>query len=283
MATHSTALSLVFLATCGTLCAAQSNFDLEPPMQASTNSAQVTMSPDPDALPVFKFATAELDDDGNITIATKKVKQQLVAPRQATVAAELDPSGIRYTENVTQTYTVTVPYTETDDDGNNIQKFRTETRTRTVPVMRYRKRNAEEQAKFEKKVAAHEAKMKEEDKTKVAPAKATQVQQSYQVNVPYTENVDGEEIARTRSEMRTRTVTVYRGKTNTTAKIQSKAYPLKEVKCFGIDGSQLDEDTIKKRLSERQPVILINSEQGITPFFESLLNPEAIFVVTPKQ
>ena len=263
--------------------AAQSTFDLEPPVQASVESSQAIMSPDPDALPVFRFATAELDKEGNVTIATKQSTQTLIAPMPGAVSADLDPSGIRYTENVTQNYTVTIPYTEKDEDGNVTTKMRTETRTRTVPVTRHRKRNAEEQAEFEKRVAEEKEKRKSSDEPEIKPAIANQVEQKYTVNVQFVEEEDGEKVVKTGTQTRTRMVTVYRGKSETKSTLDTNSWPVEKLKCYDIDGVELDVETIKHRLTERQPVILVTSAEGITPFFKSLLNPEATFIVTPKK
>lgn len=262
---------------------AQSTANIEPPVQASTNSTQAIMSPDPDALPVFRFATAELNEDGNVTIATKQSTQTLVAPMPKTPSAELDPKGIRYTENMSQTYTVAIPYTETDEDGNTKTKMRHETRTRTIPVTRYRKRNAEQQAEFEKRVAEEKEKQEESDDAKVKPAVSTNVTQEYTVNVPFSVDVDGETVTRTRSETRKSTVVVFRGKTETKSTLNKKTLPVDKLKCYDIDGVELDVETIKLRLTERQPVILVTSVEGITPFFRALLNPEATFIITPEE
>lgn len=274
--------SLTFALTCSAVATAQSTFDMEPPLQANPRSSEFAMSSDPDALPLFRFAMAEVDDDGNIVIATKSAKQELVAPMAAQIDPERDPKGIRYTENVAQNYTVSVPYTEKDDDGNTTTKMRVETRTRTVPVVRYRKRNDEEQAEFEKKVVEHEAKIKsgEIKEPEIKPAVPTQVTQEYQVQVPYTVVEDGKNVTRTRAETRTRMVMVLRGKTETTTTVSSTKLALGKVQCFSVDGTELDEVAIKERLSERRPVVLLNSSKGVSfEYFKHLLNPDAMFVV----
>ncbi|QEG23924.1 hypothetical protein [Mariniblastus fucicola] len=277
------ALLITILAGCSRPTMAQSTFDLEPPIQASTNSSQVTLSPDPAALPVFRFATAEFDDAGNLNIVTKHATQTLVAPMPGQIDPELDPKGIPYTEKVTQTYTVAVPYTEKDDDGNVVSKIRTETRTRQVPLTRYRARNAEEQAEFEARVAEHKAELEAAGDDVINPAVPKNVTMEYTVNVPQPVTEDGKVVMKTRAETRKRTVVVYRGKSETKTELTTKTYSLDEVKCYGVDGSELDAESLKQRLVERQPVILLNSIEGITPFFETLLNPNAIFVVEPQE
>ena len=275
-----TLCSLIVL-TCAAVVSGQSTFDLEPQLQANPESSEFTMSSDPDQLPVFRFATAQMDSKGNIVIATSSATQKLVAPLSGSVDPELDPKGIRYTENVMQNYTVSVPYTETDEDGNVTMRTRTETRTRTVPVVRFRKRNEEEQEAFDEKVAEHKAKMKSvEDEPS---AVATNVAQHYQVQVPYTEVVDGKKVPRTRVETRTRRLTVYRGKTETTMSVNSTKMALDKVTCFSVDGKELTEETIKKRLSERKPVFLVSSADAISfEYFKYLLKEDSIFVVVNK-
>ena len=197
-------------------------------MQADTNSQQVYMSSEPSALPVFKFATAEISD-GKVVVATTKAEQKLIAPMPGSfsISAELDPKGIRYTENVTQNYTVMVPYTEMVS-GKPVSRTRTETRTRMVPVTRYRVRNAEEQAEHEKAVEEKkkEDAEKEDKKPEIEAATMETVQQTYTLNVPYTEMVDGVPTTRTRMETRTRTMQVTRGKTETKGRTVSSSYKL---------------------------------------------------------
>lgn len=259
---------------------AQSTFDLEPPIHA--DSAQVALSPDPDAIPVFRFATAEVDESGQIRIATKSATQTLVAPMPGPVDPEIDPRGIPYTEKVTQNYTVHRVVKEKDKDGKEVRVTKAETRSRVVPVTRYRKRNEEQQAEFEKKVAEHKA--KEKDSGNPEAAVATKVEQEYTVNVPERIiNENGDVTMQTKAQTRTRTITVYRGETKTDASVSVKTWAMDKVQCFDVSGEALDLDVVKDRLSERQPVILVSSEQGISPYFEKLLNPEAILIVTPSK
>ena len=278
-------LILVLSFSFATEASAQSNFDLDPPMQADTNSQQVYMSTDPSALPVFKFATAEISD-GKVVVATTKAEQKLIAPMPGSfsISAELDPKGIRYTENVTQNYTVMVPYTEMVS-GKPVSRTRTETRTRMVPVTRYRVRNAEEQAEHEKAVEEKkkEDAEKEDKKPEIEPATMETVQQTYTLNVPYTEMVDGVPTTRTRMETRTRTMQVTRGKTETKGKTVSSSYKIEEIKAYTVAGKELDEEAIKDRIAERAPVIVINSEKAISPYFEAILKPGTLFLVCPEK
>ena len=279
-----TLCSLIVL-TCAAVVSGQSTFDLEPQLQANPESSEFTMSSDPDQLPVFRFATAQMDSKGNIVIATSRARQKLVAPLSGNVDPELDPKGILYTENVMQNYTVSVPYTEKDEDGNLITKIRTETRTRSVPVTRYRKRNEDEQEAFDEKMAEHKAKMKsgEIEAPKVMPAVATTVAQEYQTQVPYTVVEDGKKVTRTRVETRTRTVSVYRGQTETTMSVNSTKMALDKVTCYSVDGKELTEAIIKERLSERKPVFLVSSADASSfEYFIYLLKEDSIFVVVNK-
>lgn len=266
-------LVTAFILATGNTVFAQSNYDLAPPLQADTNSQQVQISPDPSALPVFKFAMAKLTD-GDVEVTTAFATQKLIAPISGG-GTDLS-QGIPYTETVKQNYTVQVPYTE-KVDGRLVTRTRSETRTRMVPVRRIRKRTEEEQAEYEKKVGKEKGKAK--DKPKIEYAKRELVTTTYSVNVPYTENVDGKPVTKSRTEMRTQTIPVMRGKTETVTKTKTKSYKMDSVKCFSVDGTELDSAAVKKRLSENCPVILINSHQAITPYFEAVLKPETLFMV----
>ena len=267
-------LATTFILSTSTTMFAQSNHDLAPPLQADINSQQVQMSPDPSALPTFKFAMAKLNDDGDVEVATTSATQKLIA---AIGGGGPDLSkGIPYVENTTQNYTVSVPYTELVD-GVSVNRTRTETRTRTVPVTRYRKRNAKEQAEYDKKVEKEKAAGKA--KPKVDYARPESVRKTYSVKVPYTEVVDGESVTRIRIETRTATIQVLRGTTETEAKTETISYKMAKVKCFSVDGTELDPAATKKRLSENSPVILINHQNAIAPYFEAILKPNALFLV----
>ena len=263
-----------FVAMTGNAIIAQENFDLEPPLQVGAKSQQIMHSPDPAALPTFRFAIAELDGSGKVMVATKVATQKLLVPVHVSVDSDVDPRGIPYTETVTQNYTVSVPYTE-NVDGKPVTRTRTETRTRAVPVIRFRKRNKEEQAEFDKQMAKNE----EDNIPVIKTARTEQKTETYTVNVPYTEVVDGRSITKMRQEKRTRTVSVTRGETETKTSIDSETYELGKIKCFSVDGSELSQKAIQKRLGERQPVILINSPKGIAPYFKKLLKEDTIFMV----
>ena len=258
---------------------AQSTFDLEPPITASPS--QIARSPDPATLPSFRFATAEFIGEGQIQIATKTAVQQMKAPMPTRLPPpELDPRGIRYTEETEREYTVYRKFIEKDENGDEVEVSKPEKRTRKGTVTRYRDRNEEEQVEFEKRIA--ELKAKQEAGEIPTPAVPARVEEEYSANL--TRSVvddDGNEIRVRVCEPRTRTVVVYRGESRTIESIDTSSYAVKDLECFGSDGSELDEETIAKRLSERKPVILIPNKNSITPFFESLLHPEAIFIVTP--
>ncbi|MEL7499143.1 MAG: hypothetical protein AAFN77_16165 [Planctomycetota bacterium] len=259
---------------------AQSDFDLEPPPQADVRFPQFDSSPDPDALPTFQFATAEIKN-GKLVIATSELQQKLIAPMANETDPQLDPRGVRIVEKVMQNYVVHVPYTEMAD-GKPIQKIRQETRVRKVPVTRYRQRTEEEQKEFEAAVA--KAKNQKKDTTQVPPAKKEIVTTNYHVMVPVTEMVDGKEVRRFLREQRTRTTSVLRGKTQTTSKIKRLPFVIERVQVFDIDGKALDSDEVEQQFVDRRAVIVINDEQAISPYFKSILNRKALFIVCkPKQ
>jgi len=259
---------------------AQSTFDLEPPIDAS--KAQITLSPEPNAISGFRFATAEIDDAGNITVATKTATQRLTSPMPGAVPPALDPRGIRVTEKKEREYTVYRKFIEEDENGKEVEVSKPEKKKRQVSITRYRDRTPEEQVEFENKLAEREAMQKSGEIP--TPAVAQRVNQEYIINISE-KGVDknGEEIMQRVAKQRSRSVVVYRGETITEESIKTQSLQIDTVECYGVDGSKLDQETIKARLVERQPVILVTSVTGITPFFESLLNPEAIFIVVPQE
>jgi len=200
-------LGTTFILATSTTTFAQSLIDLEPPLQADTNSRQIENSPDPMALPTFKFAMAKINESGDVEVTTKFATQELVAVIDNGHSGSDSSRGIPYTEEVTQTYTVRVPYTEIEDGVTvaNVTKSRLEQRTRTVAVMR--------------------------------------------------------------------------GTTKTVAKNKTTTYKMANVKCLAVDGTELTPEAAKERLAENYPVILINSPQAITRYFEAVMQPEALFLV----
>ena len=269
-------LATIFYLSTSTMALAQSNHDLAPPLQV--DSTQLEMSPDPQALATFKFAMAKLNDDGEVEVATTIATQKLVAPL-APKGRNLS-KGIPYTETVEQTYTVHVPYTEVVD-GKSVTRVRAETRTRKVPVTRIRKRNAEEQAEYDAKMAKE--KKTKKDEPEVEYAKQESVTTTFSIQVPYTEIVDGKPVTKTRTETRTRTINVMRGKTKTIAQTKKRTCKIESVKCFSVEGTELESSDIKKRLAENCPVILINSRNAIGPYFEAILKPETLFMVCKEK
>ena len=264
----------------------QSTFDIDPPMQADTNSDQITQSTDPSALPVFKFATVEIRD-GKVIVSTASATQKLLAPNPTNVVVDpaLNPAGIIYTENVTQTYTVMVP-TEVVKDGKSVTVMVPQAKTRTVFVQRVRKRNAKEQAEFEERVAAKKkelAEQKAKKKPEVESAKLESVTIQRVFQMPYTEIVDGESVARLRLATQPQQLSVLRGKTKTTAVVKSAEYEIGKIKAYTVDGTEIPESKLEDRISDRIPVILVNNAQAISPYFKALLKPKTIFLVCPEK
>ena len=225
---------------------AQSTFELTPPMQMETlNNSPIPMLAE-SFVPAFRFAIAESDG------------KQITLVKSTPTAVNAEIAGAKtFVEMVTQTFEVGVPYTE-EVDGKKVTKVRMEKRTREIPVTR---------------VIAPDV-----DKDDLV-----QVQQTYTVSIPFREMVDGKPVTRVRHDQRTRTVLVNKNsKAEVVPDIVSDTYELDDVKCFGIDGKSLTSDDVERRLAERKPVILINSEKQIEPYFEHLLQPEIVFVVQPK-
>lgn len=267
-------LATVFVFLTFNLSVAQSTFDVEPPLQAETESADILTSPDPNALPTFAFVVASLNDDGRIEIKRSVPEQErLVMPGNAQTV------GVPYTENVVQTFTVMVPYTEVVD-GKPVTRMRAEKRTRTVPVTRIRR------VKPDAKKPQEPDKQKPDDPDEKQPDPdkpvVKQVSVPYTVKIPFMVTVDGKQVTKYREETRMRTVSVVRGKTKTAAKVSTESYAVGKVKCYGVDGRPIDEAEIRKRLQEKTPVVLIKDPKAITPYFEVLLHPRAIFMVRPE-
>ena len=247
----------------------QSTYDLKPPMQSETETNKIKLSPDPNAIPTFTFAVASLNENGKVQIIRSVAKQQPLPP-----AAPDDSAGIPYTENVAQTYTVAVPYTETVK-GKPVTRTRMETRTRTVPVTRIRKRTAEEQKEYEERIAG-------EPKKPDAPKREVkQIEIAYDVQVPHQAVVDGKNTTVIKTVQRMRLQNVERGETETKEEVLKEGVPLAEIRCFAVDGTELDQQEIRKRLAENAGVILIKDAKSITPYFESILKPETMFMVKP--
>lgn len=266
------ATALVVVVFCSAPLKAQSNFDLQAPLQADLQSQQVIMSPDPAAIPTFKFAVAGIGEDGKVVIETASGKQELLAikpPGESTVEI--------YTENVLQNYTVQVPHTE-KVDGKNVTKMRTETRTRTVPVRRTRKiKLTDEQLA---KIKAEREKAEREGR-KEDYATTVMVETTYTVNIPQVKTVNGKRTTVVVPATRIRMVPVVRGKTKTERVEASDSYAIDKLKCFSVDGTLIEEEKLKELLSDKSPVILIQSKESISPYFSALLKPDAIFVVQP--
>ena len=258
---------------------AQGTFDLEPPITASP--LQIGRSPDPAKLHSYQFATAEIDDKGDMTIAVKAAKQTLLAPSGKTFGTEFDPRGIRVTEQVEREYTVFRKVIEKDKDGNDIEVSKPEKKTRTVTTTRYRDRTPKEQEELEKRIA--ERKAKEESGEIPKSSTSQRIQEEYATTISKrVVNKEGKEVTVRTIDLRKRNVVVQRGESITEEKIDTKVYRAATVKCYSIDGAELDQATIRTRLGERKPVILIPNTNSITPFFENLLSPDAVFVVTPE-
>ena len=170
----------------GTQLLAQSTHDLKPPAQPAVSGGYGGYGGhiiDPSSMPKFIFAVAAINPDGNVEIERS-------FPFQKYDTGDGDTET--YTEMVSQNYTVQIPYTETLTNGKTVTKMRSETRTRTIPVTRVRPVGGGKAA------------------PKGMEAYTENVTQSYTVNVPYTEMVDGKPVLRTRTETRTRTVPVQR-------------------------------------------------------------------------
>lgn len=268
-------ISIIACTLLSSPCWGQSNFDLNPPGQATLESHQILLSPDPASLPTFQFAVAEMNEEGEFLVITSRVNQELLGTVEQ---SEKPPRGFKFVkELVPQNYTVAVPYTEKLDDGSVVNRVRTETRTRNVMKQTVVKMTAEEMTEFKKQ---EERKAKEEESTTRYSARLEMVSVPYTTRVQYAEATEtGEVVHKTKTVTRTRTVQVERGDTKTEVVFDNETYPNEGIDCFNVRGEKLELEKLKEIFSERQPVILVNSEKAITPYFETILKPGTIFMV----
>ena len=118
--------------------------------------------------------------------------------------------------------------------------------------------------------------------------------QNYVVQVPYTEIVNGESVTRTRTETKTRTIpnqsrsggwTIVNddGLVEEMRTQISTTYKAEQVAWFDVGGNEITPEKIKDRLQDRTPFIVIGDAASIAPYFKHILQPNAIFVVQPKE
>ena len=147
-----------------------------------------------------------------------------------------------------QTYEVKVPYTDVDGE----RKLRTEHRTRTVPIQRVRPKPGFEDKWIEK---------------------------TYTVSVPYTEMVGDTTIRRARLETRTRIAHVDEPDPKYVPKEVQTNYAFEKLHYFSTAGKPLTDQEAKDALKKPIPVLLVNNVEFITPYFESMLNPNSLLLV----
>ena len=216
---------------------------LTPPMQTIPGEAlyDTLMS---DAIPRYRFGVAQIDNEGNVEI------------RESIPTKEALPTitdGEMCTENVIQTYSVHVPYT-TMTDGVAETKYRAEHRTRTVPIQRVRPKPGEE----------------DQWETK-----------SYTVSVPYTEQVGDTIVRRARLETRTRLARIDEPPRKFVPKEMVSHRKIDDLECFTPAGVAQTADEIKNALRNSTPVILISHADYITDYFEAMMKPNTLLIVSP--
>jgi hypothetical protein len=170
---------------------AQSNHDLEPPVQLDLPG--ISFATSPTRQPQYRFAVANLNDNGKVDIGQSVIEQVPVE------GSDIKP------EKVVQNYTVMVPYTEKLKDGKLVTKMRTETRTREVVV--------------------------------------------------------------------------HRGAMKSIKRVKTHEFAIADLKCFDINGKQLEAGKIRDQLGERRAVILIDQPEDIDRYFKEILRADAMFVI----
>ena len=121
------------------------------------------------------------------------------------------------------------------------------------------------------------------DRPKVDYATRKTINVTQMTQMPFTETVDGKTTTRIRMVARQIPTQVVQGTTETKGVTSSKVYEMDSVQCFAVDGSEMSEELIKRRLAENCPVILINSKDAIAPYFEAILKPKSMFMVCEKK
>lgn len=233
-----------------------------PPMQNSPSVHQ--LSPyDGSSIRDIRFATLRLDEPNEnerrtLTISTAVPELQ---PNSSQKANGDSQDEVEYEiENVVQTYSVHVPY-DVVVDGKTKTRMRKESRTRTVPVRRWRNTEGSTEELVER---------------------------SYTVSVPYTEQVqleDGTMMSVTRSRLETRTQFIDPDALplKFVPRVISNSFALEQAKCFSRSGDAISVAEVVEKLSAGpQACLIINSIEQIVPFFERLLDPDAIILVEPE-
>jgi len=216
---------------------------LVPPMQTIPGEAlyDTLMS---DSIPRYRFGVARIDEQGKVEICES-------IPTKEALPTITD--GESYTENVIQTYSVHVPYTAIVN-GVSETKYRTEHRTRTVPIQRIGPKPGEE----------------DQWETK-----------TFTVSVPYTENVGDTIVRRARLETRTRLARIDESPRKFVPKEVISHCEIENLECYSTAGIAQTFDQIKDALQDSTPVILINHVDYITNYFEAMMRPNALLIVSP--
>lgn len=102
--------------------------------------------------------------------------------------------------------------------------------------------------------------------------------QEYTVQVPYTEEVNGETRTMMRTETRTRTVTVMR------MVMEERAFAIDGVSFASVSGKKVDDmNAIKKFLSEPKPALLTYYEDELAPYYKEVFKPNTIVMQVVQQ
>ncbi len=245
---------------------AQSGHDVDPPAQIApreTGGVKGVTAP----ARTFQFAVAELDSDGNIVLLSTQTKNGALPNFQPKPKLKKGQKLKTTTKKRQQAYTVAVPYTEVVN-GKEVQRMRSETRTRTIPVT-------------ESIVVDENGKEVDKAELEIEPMK--EHDQMYSLEVPYTEFVNGIAVQKKRTEFRTRKIKLPAGYQQKEQLVRiTRVFKAKDIEGFDIVGQQLDNEEVTRRLSDRQPVILVSDKSSIAPYFEVLLKPDTMFLVAPQ-
>ena len=155
-------------------------------------------------------------------------------------------------ESITENYSVHVPSTK-EIDGELVTTHEIQHRTRAFPIVKRRAETNE--------------------------ANENYVRREYIACVPYTEIIDGRQIAQSRLETRTRLVSENEIPQKLSPFPRATIHDRENLSFYDIQGQEIAADEILNDSDGYIPVIHIASAQHVVPYFSSILNPNARFLV----
>ena len=151
-------------------------------------------------------------------------------------------------EKVVENYAVHIPITK-EIDGELVTTHEVQHRTRTFSIVKRRSENE------------------------------NYVKREYIACVPYTEMIDGRPIAQSRLETRTRLVSENEIPQELAPYPRSTIHDREKLSFYDLHGKEIEIDEVLNGTGGYVPVIQIASVNHVVPYFSSILNPNARFLV----